>query len=96
MDLIVIPQALLIFFGALVLGCGSVLGVVLGRNVRKRMSEPEPPDRLGRRIDILERELEDTRSDLRRLRDETAFLRELRAPPQHPEDSGTGRRRIVA
>ena len=43
MDLIVIPQALLMFYGFLVLGCGSALGFILSRNFRKQISEPDPP-----------------------------------------------------
>ena len=96
MDLIVIPQALLMFYGFLVLGCGSALGFILSRNIRKQISEPDPPLLLERRMNVLEKELEDTRSDLNRLREESSFLRELRAPKKDPEDSSTGRRRFIA
>ena len=81
MELITIPQALIIFYGFVVLGCGSVLGFILGRNRRRQIKEPTPPEQLERRVRTLEHELESARSDLLRLQDESAFLRELRAPP---------------
>ncbi len=96
MDLIVIPQALMVFYGLLVLGCGSALGFVLARNIRKQISEPDPPLLLERRIEILEQELEETQSDLSRLAQESSFLRELRAPEKKSDDLSAGRRRFVA
>ncbi len=96
MDLVVIPQALLIFYGFLVLGCGSGLGFILARNIRKQISEPDPPLLLERRIEALEREIEGTQSDLSRLTQESSFLRELRAPQKNAEDSSAGGRQFVA
>jgi hypothetical protein len=37
MDFVVIPQALLMFYGAVVLFCGGGLGFIAGRN-RKRLA----------------------------------------------------------
>ena len=55
MDLILIPQALMIFYGGLVLSCGGVLGFIVGRNVRRRIPPPDPGESLERRVSVLER-----------------------------------------
>ena len=43
MELIMIPQALLVLYGFLVLGCGSAFGFIVARNLRKQVSQPDPP-----------------------------------------------------
>ena len=96
MDLVIIPQALLVFYGFLVLGCGSALGFILARNMRRQISEPDPPQLIESRLTVVERELDDTRADLDRLRQESSFLRELRAPQKDREDTSKGRQRFVA
>jgi hypothetical protein len=32
MDFVTIPQGLFVFYGALILGCGAGLGIIVGRN----------------------------------------------------------------
>jgi hypothetical protein len=95
-DLIVIPQALLVFYGFLVLGCGSGLGFILARNVRRLIDEPDPPRLLERRVDVLERELEVTQSELGRLAEENTFLRELRTPNPDSSEPGLEKRLFIA
>ena len=97
MDLVVIPQAVLMVYGPLVLGCGAVLGFIAARNVgRGRLQRPEPPDDLlERRVRILEEELESARGDLDRLTSENEFMRQLRDPPS-PDDGLTEKRRRSA
>ena len=82
MDFVTLPQSLFIFYGALVLGCGAVLGVVVGRNWKRRSlpGTPEPPDLLHKRVALLEQELDLTRSELHRLVETREFMRELRPP----------------
>jgi hypothetical protein len=82
MDMVMLPQALFIFYGALVLACGVGLGVVVGRQVRRSTTTPklEPPDDVRRRIALLEEELDLTRHELQRLLDDRQFMRELRPP----------------
>lgn len=82
MELIQIPQALMVFYGALVLGCGAVLGGIVARNVfpRRGLPSPQPPDQLERRVAQLEQELAQTLTELKQLSDERAFLRELNQP----------------
>ena len=84
MDLIMIPQALMIFYGGLVLGCGAALGFVAGRNAKRQVGQPEPPELL-RRVLLLEDELDTTRDELNRLVSED-FMRRLRAPRHQDED----------
>jgi hypothetical protein len=79
MDLMMIPQALMVFYGGLVLGCGAVLGFIAGRNARRPLSQPEPPDLL-RRVEILEDELEASQVELDRLLSDQEFMRRLKAP----------------
>jgi hypothetical protein len=85
MDLVSLPQALFVFYGALVLSCGVGLGVVLGRNLKRRIraNEPEPPEQLQRRVALLEQELEITSGELHRLVDDRQFMRELNRPRDH-------------
>lgn len=64
MDLVVIPQALMVFYGCLVLGCGTVLGFIAGRNVRRSIPPPEPGESLEKRVSLLERELEAADAEL--------------------------------
>ena len=96
MDLIMLPQALFVFYGALILGCGSVLGFILGRNFQKEISEPDPPLLLERRISTLESELEDTQSELHRLKNESQFLSELHAPKRELKVPRPDGKRFVA
>ena len=82
MDFVILPQGLFIFYGALVLGCGVVLGTVLGRNLlrRRQAPAPEPPDLLQQRVALLEQELDHTVTQLARLTEERDFVRELKRP----------------
>ena len=82
MDLVTLPQALLVFYGALVLSCGVGLGVVVGRNLKRRVAagDPEPPEQLQRRVALLEQELDITNGELRRLLEDRSFMRELKPP----------------
>lgn len=82
MDLVTIPQTLLIFYGALILSCGGALGVIAGRHWKGRStpSNPKPPELLNARVALLEQELDATNAELGRLRDERDFMRELRPP----------------
>ena len=83
MDLVVIPHALMVFYGALVLGCGGVVGFIAGRNVTKRRRVPSPPtpELLERRVALLEQELQTSQGELKRIIEEREFMRELREPP---------------
>ena len=95
MDLIVIPQALLMLYGGVVLTCGGVLGFITARNLKRLRDTPEPPDLLERRTAILERELEAAQAELANLREESEFFRRLnspRVPETHPRED----RRSVA
>ncbi len=92
MELIVLPQALMIFYGAVVLACGGGLGYILGRNVRRRIGAgPESPDTLDKRLGLVEDELGLAQSEILALREERDFLRRLgqesvpakRTPEQH-------------
>jgi len=76
MDLVVIPTALMTFYGAVVLGCGGVLGFIVGRNLR-RVEPPEPSDDFGRRMRLVEEELELAQVELQTLREEREFFRRL-------------------
>ena len=82
MDLVTLPHGLLEFYGALVLACGVILGVVVGRNWKRRptATDPEPPELLQRRVLLLEKDLDSTRTDLERLVDDRDLMRELRRP----------------
>lgn len=80
MDLIMIPQALLVFYGAIVLGGGGVLGYILGRNRNRSETSPEPPELLERRIQLLEEELTEAQLMLGDLKAEREFMRKLRSP----------------
>jgi len=82
MDLVTLPQMLFVFYGALVLSCGVGLGMIVGRNWKRRQppSAPQPPELLHRRVALLEQELETTSAELRRLLDDREFMRELRSP----------------
>jgi hypothetical protein len=42
MNLVTLPQSLFVFYGALVLMCGVGLGVVVGRNWKRRGAVTEP------------------------------------------------------
>ncbi len=85
MDLVTLPQSLFIFYGALVLSCGVVLGTVIGRNLLRRRPSPtpEPPELLQQRVALLEQELDQTVSQLARLTEERDFMRELKRPRTH-------------
>ncbi len=96
MDPILIPQALMIFYGGLVLSCGAVLGFIAGRNVRRSIPPPESGESLERRVSVLERELEASEAELARLASETEFMRELRAPKVPQERPRKEGRRSVA
>jgi len=85
MDLVVIPTALMTFYGSVVLGCGGVLGFIIGRNLR-RAEPPEPSHHLGRRMGVLEAELELAQAELQALRDEREFFRRLMS--HREKDSG--------
>jgi hypothetical protein len=82
MNFVTLPQPLFIFYGALVLGCGVALGVIAGRNWRRRsiVSDPQPPELLQSRVALLEQELDLTRAELSRLVETREFMRELRPP----------------
>jgi hypothetical protein len=82
MDLVTLPQALFIFYGALVLTCGVGLGVIVGRNWKRRSaaSEPEPTEALLRRVANLEHELDQATGELQRVLDDRDFMREVRPP----------------
>lgn len=82
MDLVTLPHGLLEFYGALVLTCGVCLGLVVGRNLRRRppATNPEPPELAQQRIQLLERDLDASRAELERLVDDRDFMRELRRP----------------
>lgn len=82
MNLITLPQTLFVFYGALVLTCGVGLGVVVGRNWKRRGadSEPGPPEVLLRRVADLEHELDRATGELQRALDDRDFIRELRPP----------------
>jgi hypothetical protein len=81
MDLVTIPQALLAFYGAVVLSCGAGLGIILGRNfgAKRQLPKPDGPDQLARRVQLLETELDEVRGVLEQPRAEHEFLRQL--PP---------------
>ena len=82
MDLVTLPHGLLEFYGALVLACGVVLGVVVGRTWKRTpaATDPEPPELLQRRVLLLEKDLDVTRAELERLVDDRDLMRELRRP----------------
>ena len=82
MEFVTLPQALFVFYGGLVLSCGIALGVVVGRNWKRRppAGAPEPPELLQNRVALLEQELDITSAELRRLTDDRAFMRELQPP----------------
>jgi hypothetical protein len=82
MDFVTLPQGLFIFYGALVLCCGVSLGVIAGRNWKRRptATEPQPPELMQRRIALLEQELDVTSAQLQRLLEDRDFMRELRPP----------------
>ncbi len=81
MDLVTLPQALFVFYGALVLGCGGTLGFILGRNFGRPRRVP-PPDDLSRRLRLVEEELEIAQSELVSLRDAGEFTRRLGEAPE--------------
>ena len=84
MDFVTLPHGLFVFYGALVLGCGVVLGVVIGRNLRRRPASP-PPDRLlQRRVDLLEEGLDLTDAAVERLVDDRERSRGLRSRRARP------------
>ncbi len=96
MDLIMMmPQALLVFYGGLVLGCGAVLGFIAGRNAPRQVSQPEPPDLL-RRVAILEDELAASQVELDRLQSDQEFMRRLNAPRPPVDDPRAREQRSVA
>ena len=80
MDFVTLPQWLFIFYGALVLCCGVGLGVIAGRNRKRRPTATEPPELMQRRIALLEQELDLTSAQLQRLLEDREFMRELRPP----------------
>lgn len=80
MEIVVIPQALLLAYGAIVLGGGAVLGFIAGRQNRSRTDPrlgPSGPEGLDRRLRGVEDELDLTRSELDALREERDFYRRL-------------------
>lgn len=87
MNLITLPQALFVFYGALVLTCGMALGVVIGRTWKRRGvdGEPEPPEMPLRRVADLERELDRATDELQRALGDRDFIRELRPPRTREE-----------
>lgn len=95
MDLIMIPQALMVFYGGLVLGCGAVLGFIAGRNALRQVSQPEPPDLL-RRVAILEDELAASQVEVDRLLSDQEFMRRLEAPRPPVDDPRELEQRSVA
>ena len=95
MDLVMIPQALMVFYGGLVLGCGAVLGFIAGRNAPRQVSQPEPPDLL-RRVAILEDELAASQVELDRLLSDQEFMRRLNAPRPPVDGPRTGEQRSAA
>ena len=82
MDLVTLPQPLFVFYGALVLACGVALGVIVGRNWKRRpvVKDPQPPELLQSRVALLEQELDLTRAELSRFVETREFMRELRPP----------------
>ena len=96
MDLIMMmPQALLVFYGGVVLGCGAVLGFIAGRNAPRQVSQPEPPDLL-RRVAILEDELAASQVELDRLLSDQEFMWRLKAPRHSVDDPKELDQRSVA
>lgn len=87
MSFVTLPQALFVFYGALVLSCGIALGIVVGRNWSRRAptKSPDVQDELHRRVALLEQELEVTGSELRRVINEREFMRDLRSPRDSAE-----------
>ena len=82
MEFVTLPTGLFLFYGALVLGCGTVLGAIFGRNsVRRALtSPPQPPELIERRVAQLEDEIDAAHAALLRLTEEREFMRELRPP----------------
>jgi hypothetical protein len=82
MDFVTLPHGLFLFYGGLVLSCGVILGVIVGRNWKRRArgSDPVPPEILQRRVALLEQQLDQTGAELQRLLDDRDFMRELRPP----------------
>ena len=82
MDLVTLPQALFVFYGALVLTCGVALGVIAGRRWSRPSSTttPEPPDLPQQRVTLLELELDQASRELERLLADREYMRELRPP----------------
>jgi hypothetical protein len=87
MDIFINPEALLIFYSVLTVGCGGALGFILGRALPRRSVEPLPPHDHERRLKFVEEELELARRELLRLRAEHEFRRELKAPDRMETDS---------
>jgi hypothetical protein len=84
MDFVTLPYGLFVFYGALVLGCGIGLGVVMGRNwARRRGESPPPAEDLQRRVALLEEDLDLTDAALQQLLDERERVREFRSPRAH-------------
>jgi hypothetical protein len=83
-DLVMLSRNLFEFYGALVLGCGIVLGVIAGRVVRRMVAEPTttPPELDRQRLLLLEHEVDAMQAEVERLRQERDFLDELRRPPR--------------
>jgi len=66
-----------------VLLSGGMLGIIVGRNVGRRLARmaPEPPpELLERRVALLESELDAATTAVQRLTEEREFMRELRRP----------------
>ena len=81
MEFVTVPQALFAFYGGIVLSCGVALGVVVGRNLKRRPpASPLEPELLQNRVALLEQELDAATAELGRLTDDRAFMRELRSP----------------
>jgi hypothetical protein len=77
MDTIVLPELLAGFYAILVLACGGALGFIAGRNARGGRPRPQPPGELGRRIGLLEQELELAQRELAELTAASEFMRRL-------------------
>lgn len=101
MDLVTIPQALMIVYGAVVLGCGAVLGFIAGRQ-RKRAGNGggtpglSPLDGTERRLRLLEEELQLSQQQIEDLIAERDFMRELRRFDSREPREGDSRGRHVA
>ena len=86
MDVIFTPQALLGFYGFLVLASGGVLGFIAARKTELFRKSPTQPNLLERRTETLENELEAAQAELSQLREEAQFLRGLLSPEKPTQE----------